>query len=187
MNPMSKALPLPIHSFRARLLRRSTSLIRGLVLPLILTTALGGSAYAEWQYHQQADELRGTTRAFASVASDNTVALSWPTGDVVPELVLRLDDPQTVKAYIYVEKAQLVCGPYNVVTVRFDNGPVEEYGCHNADGGVMDTAFIQEPMRFLGRLKTSSSVLVEASFYGDGAQQFAFSVGNLAWTLDQSN
>ncbi|MEJ1933765.1 hypothetical protein WDZ92_26485 [Nostoc sp. NIES-2111] len=156
-------------------------------MSITLAASFGGSALAEWQYHQKTDELRGTTRAFASVTSDNTVALSWPTGDVVPELVLRLDDPQTVKAYIYVEKAQLICGPYDVITVRFDSGPVEEYGCHNADAGMMDTAFIQEPMRFLGRLKASSSVLVEANFYRDGAQQFAFPVGNLAWTLNPGN
>lgn len=150
----------------------------------IALSLLASNAMATWRYSQDTDAMRGTTRYVASVTSDNTVALSWPTGDVVPVLTLRTSDPKVLEAYVTAPNAQLVCHEGIVIAVRVDQRPVEEFECLRAESGASDLVFIKDGMRFMALLQRASTVTIEAPFYQDGRQQFSFSISGLAWTLN---
>ncbi|PLK22266.1 hypothetical protein C0V72_15855 [Porphyrobacter sp. TH134] len=82
-----------------------------------------------------------------------------------------------------VESGQIMCNSYSrsYINVKFDDGPIQRYGCNDASDGTSNMVFVEGAKGFLGKLKDSKKVIVEAEFFQNGMQQLAFDTANLKW------
>jgi hypothetical protein len=146
------------------------------------STAGSGATASNWSYSSDKDDMRGTTSRYASVDSDNTLSFGFPyQGETHGTLFLRRNPRLNV--ILQVERGQFLCDDYDhtTVAVRFDNHPVEHFGCTEPSDGRTTEIFLDGEARFLTQLKHASKVVIEAELFQEGRQQLTFSVGGLDW------
>lgn len=139
---------------------------------------------SNWEYREERDEMRGSTSRFATVQSTNTVSLGFPYGDVRAQIVVRERTQDGLEVMLTVDSGQILCRSFSNdshISAKFDRGPIERFGCVGPDSGSSEVAFIQSGQSFLRKLKSSSSLMVEADFYNSGPQQFSFNTEGLRW------
>ena len=73
--------------------------------------------------------------------------------------------------------------PHNddTLSIKFDDGPIREWSCAEADGGSSGIVFINNAGAFLAQLKKAKKVIIEAQMYEAGRQQMTFEVTGLKW------
>lgn len=138
---------------------------------------------SNWQYYNDKDEMRGTESRFAQLVGSNTINLDFPYGEQRGSMVVRHSAQFGFDILVGVESGQIMCNSYSrsYVNVKFDDGPIQRYGCADASDGTSNMVFIEGAKGFLGKLKKSKKVIVEAEFYQNGMQQLAFDTANLKW------
>jgi hypothetical protein len=89
----------------------------------------------------------------------------------------------SLDAAFEVEKGQILCNSFSesVVSIKFDDGPVQKFRCTDASDGSNNVAFLLPAGRFLSEVKKSKRTIVEAEFFQQGRQQFTFDTAGLAW------
>jgi hypothetical protein len=144
--------------------------------------AASGSG-SKWDYENDTDQMRGTSTKTASVTSDNTVNLDFPYGDVHGQLWVRKRGTGPLDAAFEVEKGQILCNSFSesVVSIKFDDGPIQKFRCTDASDGSDNVAFLLPAARFLSEVRKSKRAIVEAEFYQQGRQQFTFDTAGLKW------
>ncbi|MBY5438551.1 hypothetical protein [Rhizobium leguminosarum] len=148
---------------------------------------LGTPAFADWLYEQEIDKMRGSVINYASVRSDNVLDFSFPyDGGSIATLGFRLRDPNQLEAYLMISKGQFTCSgySYDVVSVKFDQRPLQEFRCNQAADGDTKTIFINDAMGFLRQMQSTSKIIIEASFYQEGSRQLNFSVAGIRWSTN---
>jgi hypothetical protein len=140
------------------------------------------SATQGWQYENKTDQMRGSTSKIASVDALQTLSLAFPYGDTIPTLNIRQDPKFGFDIYL-TSKGQPLCRSYEneTVSVKFDNGPVQEWRCNEAADGSAGVVFFQNARNLLGKIKSSEKMAVEVNYYDNGRQQFTFPVKGLDW------
>ena len=138
---------------------------------------------SSWEYSDHKDEMRGTSSRLAQVDSANIVNLDFPYGEVHGQLWIRERSEDGLNAAFEVEKGQVLCNDLedSHVSVKFDDGPVQKFGCSGTADGSSNVAFINNAHRFLAELKKSKRAIVEAEFFEQGRKQFTFDTAGLNW------
>ncbi|WP_162950209.1 hypothetical protein [Rhizobium jaguaris] len=163
--------------------------IRRAVVFVLFIIAAVYSQYAmagAWSYHQDSDKMRGTTTYYATLRSDNEVDFSFPyQGGSHGTLGLRTDGGHKLDAYLMVSKGQFMCSSLDedIVAVKFDDGPVQNFRCSRSDDGSSDVIFLNDEVNFLTQLKSASKLIIEARFFQEGTRQFVFDVTGLHQNL----
>lgn len=136
----------------------------------------------KWNYTENTDAMRGTSDKFASLSSEDFVRTNWPYTPEPMRLTVRRRATDGVNVMIQIN-GQFVCRSYNgtKITVKFDEGPLETFGCSEAESGPNDVVFITPPTRFVTRLKTAKTMMLEAPVYELGKAQVTFKVEGLEW------
>ena len=138
------------------------------------------SAFAgNWTYSDTTDKMRGTTTKLAEITSDNQLAFGFPYKGGYTSLTVRRTGAK-LDAFIQID-GQFTCTDYtgDSVAVKFDDSPVVNYPCAEADDGTTGILFINNTSKFVARLKTSHHVTIEAPFYQEGRQQIEFTSSGL--------
>lgn len=138
---------------------------------------------SKWTYNEQMDEMRGTVTKTARLTSSNEVNLQFPYGTVSGYIEVRKRPTDGLNVMFLVDKGQILCRSYSDghVSVKFDDQPIKRYACDGASDGSSDIAFLSNESGFLANLKKSKKVIIEAEFYRQGNQQFAFDTAGLDW------
>lgn len=138
---------------------------------------------SKWEYSDDKDPMRGTTTHFAVLPSENQEDLDFPYGTVSGHLTVRRRPSDGLQIMFSVDKGQILCSNFSSshVSVKFDDGPVQNFECSSSSDGSSETAFIESKSRFLERLKRSTHTVVEAEFYSRGRKQFSFDTAHLKW------
>ena len=63
--------------------------------------------------------------------------------------------------------------------VRFDDGKLQEFGFWEPSDGRVGAVGINGPRRFIGQLRKSKTVKIEAEFWQEGTRVFEFDVHGL--------
>lgn len=126
--------------------------------------------------------MRGTKTRFARLVSDNVLQFGFPYGEQSITLILR-DRPSDGLNVMLAGEAQFICSEYSrdYVAVKFDDGPVENYGCSEPASAASRTIFVNREQSFLAKLRKAKTVIIEAQFFDHGNEQIKFSVQNLDW------
>jgi hypothetical protein len=136
-----------------------------------------------WSYDDSKDEMRGTTTHFAQIESSNTLNLGFPYEGGSARLIIRKRPSDGLNIMISAH-GQFVCSEYSnsaVVHVKFDEAPIQTYGCSEPGAATSDMIFINAEQRFLTNLKKAKKVIIEATFFDHGSEQMSFEVGGLQW------
>lgn len=137
----------------------------------------------QWSYNVSKDEMRGTETKTATIHSINDVNVSWPYTRRPMRLTLRKQATDGFNVFLVIE-GQFVCRSYNgdMMSVKFDDGPIEKYGCNEAGNGASEAVFIGSKNKFLTKLKAAQRVTIEVPVYDAGLQQLTFNVAGLDWS-----
>lgn len=143
------------------------------------------SEKSKWEYNQETDELRNQNTYTARNISTNIVDFGFPYNESPMVLTLR-KDPKYGNDVIFFVNGQFNGCMINSckITVKFDEGKLENYRMVGSDGGRNNTLFIEnakEMKTFVDKLKKSKKLIVEASFYNHGKGQFTFDTQGLEW------
>ena len=135
-----------------------------------------------WTYDEKKDEMRGAVRKIASVSAVEPITLPFPYGESTPTLNVRKDPKFGFDIYVSAN-GQFLCRSYDndTVSVKFDDGPIKNWACADADGGSSDVVFITRGQAFLSELRKAKRVTIEAQMYEAGRQQMTFAVSGLKW------
>lgn len=136
----------------------------------------------KWDYRTDTDEMRGTSEKFASLSSNDLVGTSWPYDREPMRLILRRRSTDGLNAMLQIN-GQFVCRSYSgdEITVKFDDGPLETFRCNEASSGSNNVIFIGNPARFVSKVKTAKTMMLEAPVYESGNVQVTFDVAGLEW------
>ena len=138
---------------------------------------------SNWQYYNDKDEMRGTESRYAQLDGSNTTNLDFPYGEQRGRMTVRKSAQFGFDILVGVESGQIMCNSFSrsYINVKFDDGPIQRYGCNEASDGTSNMVFVEGAKGFLGKLKNSKKVIVEAEFFQNGMQQLAFDTANLKW------
>lgn len=138
---------------------------------------------SNWQYYNDKDEMRGTESRYAQLDGSNTINLDFPYGEQRGRMTVRKSAQFGFDILVGVESGQIMCNSFSrsYINVKFDDGPIQRYGCNEASDGTSNMVFVEGAKGFLGKLKNSKKVIVEAEFFQNGMQQLAFDTANLKW------
>jgi hypothetical protein len=134
----------------------------------------------KWQYSEDKDAMRGTTTKFATLTSENTVNLDFPYGSHTGDLEIRRRPSDGLNIMLKVE-GQFLCSSYNYghVSVKFDDKPIQSFGCSEPEDASTGLLFIGSEGKFLSEIKKAKNVVIEAPYYQNGRQQLTFDVRGL--------
>ena len=133
-----------------------------------------------WTYGENKDAMRGTSTKYAETQSAEKF-----------QNVLGLDEQNTTLQVQTVAKGhnvvlinpnlQFSCNSITntQVSVKFDDGPVERFGCNGAAGDKVGIAFINPASRVVDKLKAAKKVMIEAEVFQRGNIQMTFNVAGL--------
>jgi hypothetical protein len=138
---------------------------------------------SNWQYFTDKDGMRGTESRYAQLEGANTINLDFPYGEQRGRITVRQHAQFGFDILVGVESGQIMCNSFSrsYINVKFDDGPIQRYGCNEASDGSSDMVFVEGAKGFLAKLKKSKRVMIEAEFYRNGMQQLAFDTANLNW------
>lgn len=138
---------------------------------------------SNWEYFIDTDEMRETKNRYAQLEGSNTINLEFPYGEQRGRLMLRQSAQYGFDILVGVRSGQIMCNSFSNthISVKFDDGPIQRYGCVDASDGTSNMVFVEGAQGFLNKLKKSEKMIVEAEFYRDGMQQLTFDTANLEW------
>jgi len=84
---------------------------------------------------------------------------------------------------VAIGSGQLTCHSMSGgrIAVKFDDGPIRNYGCNRPSDGSTEVIFIGNQQQFLSQLRRARRVVIEAEFFREGRQQLVFNVAGLNW------
>lgn len=151
--------------------------------PAAAATPKAAERESEWDYSTEKDEMRGTETRYAQVKATNTIDLDFPYGEQRGSILVRQSPKFGFDILAGVPSGQIMCNSYanSHISVKFDDGPIQRFGCTDASDGTNNMIFIQGAKGFLRQLKKSKRAVIEAEFFQNGMQQMTFNTANLEW------
>lgn len=141
------------------------------------------ASQGKWQYSQSVDNMRNETKRHALVVSNNSVDFAFPySGGSQGKLRVRQRGGE-LSIMFSITKGNLLCSRYSndTLSVKFDDGTIREFRCWEPTDGSSELVFLSPEVEFLQLLRSSSRVVVEASFYQEGSRQFIFDTAGLSF------
>jgi len=136
-----------------------------------------------WNYRNYTDDLTGKQVTAAWLNSVNEVNFDFPyQGAQRAQLTLRKHPKYGNDVILQIEKGQFVCGISDcTVSVRFDNGPVQQFGVVEPEDHSSEVLFFSNYSRMVQQLLKAKRLYVAAVVYQEGSPTFEFNVEGLEW------
>ncbi len=136
-----------------------------------------------WTYSEDTDKMEGTKIFYASTTSTNTVEFDFPyDGGSNFGIVVRNYEGKN-EVLISVSKGQFMTsiGGSESVKVKFDDEKPELYSYNSAADASSDLIFLINSSKFIEKLKTAKTVMIETTFFNSGSQIMEFNVDDFHW------
>lgn len=143
-----------------------------------------------WEYASAHDRMTDKSRAIASITSDNSMALEFPyNGENRGTLTVRAAKEGGVDVMFSITKGQTMCRSYEyscVINVRFDDSPTIRFLGIGPSDLSTETAFLNQPQRFLIEAKKAKRIRVSMEIFKSGSQLLEFTPPTpLVWDTKQ--
>ena len=141
-----------------------------------------------WTVQTSTDEMRGTKDTFATLESDNEAEFEFPyAGGSTLKFTVRKTAKFGTGVLLSIHPGQFNSTGLegsDYVTIKFDDGPLKKYHYNVSGSGDMDVIFLKKEQELISKLKTAKKIMVEATFFQEGVEQFTFTVDKtLEWEL----
>ena len=135
-----------------------------------------------WTYDRDSDDMRGSTTSFGRLESADEQEFGFPYKGGHATLTLRERPKDGLNVMLQIA-GQFICSSYrgDYVSVKFDSGSIQRFGCAEPASGGTGTLFIEGEKRFLTQLLRSRRLVIEANFYETGPRQMHFITSGLQW------
>ena len=137
-----------MQSFNGPRKQDSSTLPVGSIDPVSVTDI----AKREWGYSTSEDKMRGGSEKTASIESKNDLNFGFPyNGGSTGKIEIRQGPRFGFDVMLSVTKGQFMCHSFTGghISVKFDNRPIEKFGCTNASDGTSNVIFFKNPKRVL--------------------------------------
>ena len=132
-----------------------------------------------WDYSSDTDPMTSQTRAFAIVRSTNSLSLDFPyRGRNYARFTIRAKGKGTPDVIFTIDKGQLLCRSWEyscTINVRFDDRPAIKFSGIGPSDHSSDTAFLNNPQRFISEARKAKTIRVSVDVYQAGTQVLEFS------------
>ncbi|WP_336192881.1 hypothetical protein [Providencia stuartii] len=153
-------------------------MMRKLLLGLLLCS-VGFAASADWKYTEKADEMRGTTQYFASLAPEKE-------NDGV-SLVVKVESQNNKEAYDF--HFELSGGEFDCGLGKLCSGSIK-FGCSEIkellveiDKKQQSSASVIGAFNFATELSHANVFYIELPVLGKGMVQFKYEPNKLKWSM----
>lgn len=136
-----------------------------------------------WHYMSSSDPLTDATISMAGARSTNTLEFGFPyNGAQYGTLALRKNGKK-LDVFATIERGQIQCSSYSgcPIQVRFDSDPPKTYKGNKPADHSSTVVFIPDEVRFIERLKKSSTVTIGFTAYKEGSVVLKFDTSGLVW------
>lgn len=162
-----------------------------LPIAVIATSIFSASAFAgDWYVSYSNDEMRNTATKFMGLMSTNTHEFGFPyQGGSKLIITLRSnktelkeeqkpEDLKLQEAMVTITKGMFTCESYDncYISAKFDNSPIEKYTVLKTQDHSNNVFFIKNESKFIKQIIKSKKLIIEATFYKEGNQQFKFNL-----------
>lgn len=136
-----------------------------------------------WEYSELKDSMADGLVKTASIRSNNFTELRQPySGGTFGTITIRKHPRWGTDVIFLINKGQLLCSYSDCkINVRFDDNKPKSYQANEPDDHNSETLFIRDHADFIKNIKKSKKVIIEATFYQNGAIGFEFNTENLNW------
>lgn len=136
-----------------------------------------------WTYQTDTDELTGKPVRIARVRSENQVEFDFPYQEPQRATLWLRKHPKHGNNVIFqIERGQLMCDYDGCnVSVRFDDGPVQQFTANESADNDSTVLFISNYSRFVKAVAGAKQVRMAATVYQEGAPTFVFNTEGLEW------
>jgi hypothetical protein len=139
------------------------------------------STTTEWSFSDDVNKMDDSHTYYAALISSNKLDLKFPyQGENHANLNIRNEGDENIVS-LSIDKGQIYVGGHIEIQVRFDKDKPEVYNCVGAKDFDPKYLFIEDAVNFVKRLKTSNSLIIEATIYENGTQQFEFNTKGFKW------
>lgn len=124
-----------------------------------------------WEYRESVDEMDDSVSKFWTLTSISPVSLEWPYGEQYVYITVRHTKKWGWDVFIHLDKANINGSKYdntNYIYARFDGQTKTKWYFSESSSGRSNTIFIDKTKKFISKLKTSKTLLIEIPFYEDG-------------------
>ena len=129
---------------------------------------------SSWSYSKETDQLRGTSKVFASIVSDNAVEFEFPYGGGSHLTTTVRRDHHGNNIIFRISSGQFTCGIESCSgAIRLDGTKQRLLLVPPADGS-SDALFAEGEAGLIAKLKKAKHIIVELPFYQSGNRQFDF-------------
>ena len=127
--------------------------------------------------------MRSAVTRYATLDATQSIHLDFPYGEQTPQIMIRQSPKFGFDILVGVPSGQVMCNSWNNshISVKFDDGAIERYGCNDAADGSNNMVFIEGAKGFLAKLRHSRKAVIEAEFFQNGMQQMTFNTEGLVW------
>jgi hypothetical protein len=138
---------------------------------------------SSWQYQTEVDKMTGKEIKFAYTYSTNTLNFDFPyQGGTTGQLLIRRIKGVTDVA-LQIDKGQFMSNLMGDehLRVRFDDGPVNNWGFANAADGSSNIVFPSNAQKFVKSVKKAKKLMIEAPYFNEGRQVLEFDIVGFEW------
>lgn len=141
-------------------------------------------ALFRWKYSTRDDAMTGKATRMALLLSETTYQLGFPyRGGTIAMLRIVQHPRNGLNITVNIENGQLTCHSFMNcrILVRFDDRPPIKFrGLESADHDTK-TVFLEPEKKFMKELRSSTHVVIELPFFGEGNRLFHFNTADLEW------
>ncbi len=140
------------------------------------------STTTEWSFSDDINKMDDSHTFYAELKSSNKLDLKFPyQGENHGNLNIRNEGGENIVS-LSIDKGQIYIGGQNTeIQVRFDKDTPEVYNCVGAKDYDPKYLFVEDAITFVKRLKTSKSLIIEATIFENGTQQLEFNTKGFKW------
>ena len=136
----------------------------------------------EWSYSNDPDMVSGKEISQANMMSINSFEMEFPyQGGTFGHLSVRKHPRYGKDIMFIINKGQLHCTSYDgcQVSVRFDDNKPFKVHANEPEDNSNTVLFLSGYDKLLKQIRTSKTMIIEATFYQNGERAFEFDVSNL--------
>lgn len=144
--------------------------------------AASAPALRTWEYNTAVDEMRHATRKTALTTSDEELSFAFPYNRHPNHayLIFQTSPAHEPSALIHVDQGQFHCGLNCIVSLRFDDGPIQRVTAYPSASGRSDAIFLPYGSTLAG-VRKARVLTAEVPFWQEGNEQLHFVVAGLDW------
>lgn len=136
----------------------------------------------KWSYTNNPDAVSGKDSIEASLESINKHEMEFPyQGGTYGNIIIRKHPRYGKDVLFVINKGQLLCTSYDgcEVSIRFDDKKPFKVHANEPEDSSSTALFLTGYDKLLREMKTSKTMIVEATFFQNGSRVFEFDVSNL--------